>query len=103
MINTLQQIDVFPIALPVTRTFRFSSGSAGAAGETAPLVLVRLTDNEGAVGWGEGRPMPQWSYETIESATTTLRSYLAPAILGQEITDRWGMHQLMHQAIGRGP
>src|SRR5579884_504020 len=101
--NTIQKIEVFPIYLPVTQTFRFSSGSAGSAGGTAPIVLVKLTDSEGQVGWGEGRPMPQWAYETVESVTTTIRSYLGPAILGQEKTDRWGLHQRMHRAIGRGP
>ncbi len=101
--RTIQQVEVFPIRLPITRTFRFSSGSAGAAGETATFVLVRLTDSAGEVGWGEGRPMPQWSYETAEAAVTTIRQYLAPAVLGLEITDRWGLHRRMHSVIGRGP
>ncbi|GHO50696.1 mandelate racemase/muconate lactonizing enzyme family protein [Ktedonospora formicarum] len=101
--SMIQKIDVFPISLPVTQAFRFSSGSAGVAGGNAPIVLVKLTDSEGEVGWGEGRPMPQWAYETIESATTAIRTYLGPAILGQEIVDRWGLHQRMHRAIGRGP
>ena len=89
--RTIQDIQVFPIRLPITNTFRFASGSAGKVGETAPFVLVKLTDTEGEVGWGEGRPMPQWSYETAESITTTIRHYLAPVIVGQEITDRWGI------------
>ena len=101
--KTIQKIEVFPVYLPITQTFRFSSGSAGTAGGAAPIVLVKLTDSEGQVGWGEGRPMPQWAYETVESVTTAIRSYLGPAILGQEITDRWGLHQRMHGAIGRGP
>lgn len=101
--RTIEHIEVFPIRLPVTQTFRFSSGSAGTTGDTAPFVFVKLTDNEGETGWGEGRPLPQWSYETVESIVTTIRNYLAPVILGQEITDRWGLHQRMHSAIGRGP
>lgn len=101
--RTIQNIEVFPLRLPITNTFRFASGSAGKAGDTAAFVLVKLTDNEGEIGWGEGRPMPQWSYETAESITTTIRHYLAPAILGQEITDRWGLHKRMQSAIGRGP
>ncbi len=101
--RTIQNVAVFPLRLPVTQTLRFSSGNAGTAGATALFVLVRLTDSEGAIGWGEGRPMPQWSYETAESVTTAIRNYLAPAILGQEITDRWGLHKRMHNAIGRGP
>src|SRR5438876_4291351 len=101
--RTIQNIEVFPLRLPITNTFRFSSGTAGKVGETALFVLVKLTDNEGEVGWGEGRPLPQWSYDTAESITTTIRSYLAPALLGLEITDRWGLHKSIHSAIGRGP
>lgn len=101
--RTIQSIEVFPIRLPITQTFRFSSGSAGKAGDTASFVLVKLTDSEGEVGWGEGRPMPQWAYETVEAVTTTIRNYLAPALIGHEITDRWGLHKRMHSVIGRGP
>jgi L-alanine-DL-glutamate epimerase-like enolase superfamily enzyme len=101
--RTIQNIEVFPLRLPIIDTFRFSSGSAGKAGDRAHFVLVRLTDSEGETGWGEARPMPQWSYETAESMVTTIRHYLAPAILGQEITDRWGLHKRMHSVVGRGP
>jgi muconate cycloisomerase len=102
-VRTIRSIEVFPIRLPVTATFRFASGSAGAAGEGAPFVLVKVTDSEGQTGWGEGRPMPQWSYETLETATTTIRTYLAPALLGLPVSDRWEMHRTMQRAIGRGP
>lgn len=101
--RTLQKIEVFPVRLPITNTFRFSSGSAGRAGESACFVLVRLTDSAGESGWGEGRPLPQWSYETAESIATTIRRYLAPALPGLEITDRWNLHRRMQSAIGRGP
>src|SRR5438045_7217273 len=101
--RAIQRIEVFPIRLPVSNTFLFASGSAGKAGESAAFVLVRVTDSEGEIGWGEGRPMPQWSYETQETVTTTLRTYLAPAVLGLQVTDHWGLHQRMQRAIGRGP
>lgn len=99
----IARVEVFPVRLPVIRTFTFASGTAGAAGGTAPHVFVRVTDSEGLAGWGEGRPVPQWSYETLESVTTTIRSYLGPAIIGLPVTDRWGLHHAMHRAIGRGP
>lgn len=101
--RTIQKVEIFPVSLPVIGTFRFASGSAGMAGERAPLVFVKVTDSAGEVGWGEGRPMPQWSYETVETVTTTLRAYLAPAICGLPVTDRWELHQRMQRAIGRGP
>ena len=101
--RTIERIDVFPTRLPVVKTFQFASGSAGTAGGTAPHVFVRVTDSQGECGWGEGRPHAAWSYETLESVTSTIRGYLGPALIGLPITDRWGLHQRMHQAIGRGP
>jgi L-alanine-DL-glutamate epimerase-like enolase superfamily enzyme len=102
-VPAIREVRVFPVRLPVTGSFQFASGSAGAVGDTAPLVLVRVVDSEGCHGWGEGRPMPQWSYETLESAVTTIRGHLAPAVCGLPVTDRVDLHRRMHAAIGRGP
>ena len=101
--RTIREVDVRAVALPVTGTFRFASGSAGAAGDRAVLVLVRVVDSEGCHGWGEGRPMPQWAYETAETAVAAIRHHLGPAVLGVSVTDRWDLHRRMHAAIGRGP
>jgi L-alanine-DL-glutamate epimerase-like enolase superfamily enzyme len=101
--RTIERIEAFPVRLPVLKTFQFASGSAGTAGGTAPHVFVKMTDSQGETGWGEGRPHAAWSYETLESVTTTIRGYLAPALIGLDVTDRWGLHQRLHATIGRGP
>jgi muconate cycloisomerase len=101
--RTVQQVEIFPVRLPVTRTFTFASGSAGASGQAAPFVFVKLTDTEGETGWGAVRPMPTWSYETFESLVTTLRHYFAPQLVGLPITDLWGLHRVLHRMVGRGP
>jgi L-alanine-DL-glutamate epimerase-like enolase superfamily enzyme len=101
--RTIERVEVFPVRLPVVKTFQFASGSAGTVGGTAPHVFVKLTDSQGETGWGEGRPHAAWSYETLESVTTTLRGYLGPAVIGLPISDRWGLHQRLHETIGRGP
>ena len=103
MTRTIAQVEVFPVRLPVLAAFQFASGSAGKVGETAPHVYVKVTDSEGLAGWGEGRPVPQWSYETLETVTTTIQHYLTPALLGLPVTDRWGLHRALGRAIGRGP
>ena len=99
----IESIEIFPVLLPVIETFQFASGSAGAAGGDAPHVFVKATDSEGEVGWGEGRPVPQWSYETLETLETTIRDHLAPALLGLPVADRWALHRRMRATIGRGP
>jgi len=102
-LRTIREVQVHPVGVPVTATFRFASGSAGSAGDLAPLVLVRVVDSEGCHGWGEGRPMPQWSYETQETVTAVIRHHLGPAVVGVPATDRWELHRRMHAAVGRGP
>ncbi|MEO7700663.1 MAG: enolase C-terminal domain-like protein [Opitutus sp.] len=101
--RVIRQVDVFPVNLPISRSFVFASGSAGHCGGTAGIVYVKVTDSSGEVGWGEGRPMPSWGYETLESVASTLRLYLIPAVVGQAIWDRMGLHSRMSKAIGRGP
>jgi L-alanine-DL-glutamate epimerase-like enolase superfamily enzyme len=101
--TTIREVEVFPVGVPITRGFTFASGTAGAAGQLATLVFVKITDSAGGVGWGECRPMPSWSYETAASVVTTLRHHFAPAVLGLEIWDRAGLHRRMFAAIGRGP
>lgn len=99
----IKTVEVFPVGVPITRGFTFASGNAGAAGQTAVLVLVKVTDSSGETGWGEGRPIPTWSYETAETVVATLRHQLAPAVIGAEVWDRAGLHRRMFQAVGRGP
>ncbi len=101
--STIAAIEVFPVHLPMIRSFSFASGSAGQAGGKASHVFVKLTDSDGAVGWGEGRPVTGWSYETLETITTTLRQHVAPAVIGLPVGDRWGLHRVMQRVIGRGP
>jgi L-alanine-DL-glutamate epimerase-like enolase superfamily enzyme len=67
-----------------------------------PSVLVRLTDEDGVQGWGQAVPIPTWTYETVESVETTLRHYLAKAILGADPADMHSVHQRMGQAIKPG-
>jgi muconate cycloisomerase len=100
--SRIRSVEVFPVGVRVKSTFTFASGSAGGTGDEIILIYVKIIDDEGVVGWGECRPMRQWSYETPESAVTTIRRYLAPAVIGHELSDRAGLHARMNAAIGRG-
>lgn len=96
-------VEAFPVEVPVTKTFTFASGTAGAAGSSVTVPFVKVTDSDGQVGWGEGRPSPSWNYETADSILSTIGDYLAPAVLGLQPADRWGLHHRMRSAIGLGP
>ena len=78
----ISEVTVFPTRLPFRTTFKISRGAVGSQAEGAPHIYVRVTADDGAVGWGEARPSHRWSYETEETVVTTLRRYLGPAVVG---------------------
>ena len=64
-----------------------------------PTVIVRLTDDAGRQGYGQAVPVETWTYETVETVASTLRHYLAPAVLGADPTDLAAVHARMEAAI----
>jgi L-alanine-DL-glutamate epimerase-like enolase superfamily enzyme len=64
-----------------------------------PSVLVKVTCEDGSIGWGQSVPIPTWSYETPESVLSTLEHYLAPALIGRNPFDVAGAHEAMRKAI----
>ncbi|GGD94343.1 mandelate racemase/muconate lactonizing enzyme family protein [Paenibacillus nasutitermitis] len=99
----IYNIEVFPLILPMKQDFTISSGSVGAKSQGAPHVYVKVTADNGAIGWGEARPSHRWSYETLETVTSTLTNYLRPALLGANVTDLCTIHSIMNKEIKAGP
>lgn len=95
-------VEVFVLHFRQKAAFVLAGGVAGAPGTPSPRVLVKVTTDEGGAGWGEATPTPRWTYETVESIVTTLRSYLAPAVLGLPAWDLDGVHRAMGRAINPG-
>jgi muconate cycloisomerase len=86
-------VDIKRFDYPLLGEFKFfKSGSR-------PSILVRLTDEDGVQGWGQSVPVETWTYETAESVESTLRHYLAPAILGADPSDLADVHARMERAI----
>ena len=89
----IARIDLFPMRYPMTGYFKFFSGPHGSAGRAA--VAVKVTADNGVVGWGQSVPIAKWSYETLETATIVLRDYYAPVLIGRNPADIEGaMHEL---------
>ncbi|GAB2694536.1 mandelate racemase/muconate lactonizing enzyme family protein [Paenibacillus thermoaerophilus] len=95
----ISAIDVFPLRLPMKQTFRTSRGTVGDESAGAPHVYVRVTGDNGAVGWGEARPSPRWSYETPESVCSAIENYIRPALVGQRADDLAAVHRIMNREI----
>lgn len=95
---TIARIEIFPLLYPVVGRFKFFERSDGRPGGRA-AVLIKITASDGTVGWGQSVPIPKWSYETIESVTSTLQRYLIPELLGRDPFDTAGLLRAMNGAI----
>src|SRR4051812_29027666 len=74
---TITCIETMPVLYPTVGQFKFFEQPPGRkAGR--PCVVVKVTADDGSVGWGECVPSPRWSYETLETVQSTIERYLAP-------------------------
>ena len=76
--SSISRIDVFTATLP----FRLSFGHALAARRSTTNVYVRVTLEDGSVGFGEGVPREYVTGETIEGAVAAIAERYAPLVLG---------------------
>ncbi|UCG48539.1 MAG: hypothetical protein JSU94_01945 [Phycisphaerales bacterium] len=96
----IERIELFPVRYPTKGYFKFFTGPRGSYGRGA--VIVKITADQGAVGWGQSIPSPLWSYETLETDTTVMADYLAPALIGHDPLDIDGAHRAMDRAPAPG-
>jgi L-alanine-DL-glutamate epimerase-like enolase superfamily enzyme len=94
----IAKVESFPVSYPVVGRFKFFEGPPGRPGGR-PAVLVKITADNGIVGWGQSVPTPKWSYETLETVHSTLTRYLAPELIGLDPFDVEGIHAAMNRAI----
>jgi L-alanine-DL-glutamate epimerase-like enolase superfamily enzyme len=98
----IERIDVLPLRLPLKAVATLSRGVSRTIEEGKQLVLVRMTADDGTVGWGEAGPSRRWSAETTHSCHTTIKHYLAPALLGRDPFDISGLHAAMDAELAPG-
>jgi muconate cycloisomerase len=84
----IKKVEVFPTSVEFRHTFVIGRGKVGTAGQGGRYVFVRVESADGRVGWGETNTIPSWSYETLESVTSTIRNYLTPIVLNRSPFDQ---------------
>ena len=77
----IDSITLREIRLPLVEPFRISSGVT----TTRRILLLELVDADGASTWSEcvAGDFPNYSPESIDTATLAIREWLAPRVLGQ--------------------
>ncbi len=81
--SKISQVSVFPTAIGMKDVFTIGTGFVGDSAVAGHHIFVKITTDDGYIGWGEQRALPSWSYETVESITSTIRYHLAPLLLGR--------------------
>jgi L-Ala-D/L-Glu epimerase len=101
----IASVEVFPIRLPLRAVLTLPRGASRTLDEGKRVALVKITDTDGNVGWGEAGPSRRWSAETLESCVSSIRNYLAPVVTGHDVFDIAGLHAKMNQelAVGMDP
>ncbi len=97
---TIERIELFTVRYPTKGYFKFFIGPGGTYGRGA--VIVKITTDEGVIGWGQSIPSPMWSYETLETAKIVLRDYLGPVLKGRNPLNIDEAHKAMDLALAPG-
>lgn len=101
MSNRIARVDAYPVVYPVHGYFKFFEAPRGRK-PGRPAVVVRIITESGATGWGQSVPVNRWSYETLETAYTTIKNYLGPELIGRDPFDVEAIHAAMNSVIAPG-
>lgn len=79
----IERIDIYRVGMPLIYPFRTAYGND----DRIESILVRMAGG-GQIGWGESTPWqsPGYSPECAPTAMIVVRDFLAPQLIGQDIT-----------------
>jgi len=94
----ITSVELREIRLPLIHFFETSFGRT----TERRILLLRLRDKDGAEGWGEctAGEGPFYCEEWTETAWATIKTFLAPLVIGKEIGTAASVWQLMSAARG---
>ncbi len=98
----IQTVEVFPVRLPLKAVVTLARGVSRTIEEGKQISMVKITADDGTCGWGEAGPSRRWSAETTYSTYTTIKHYLAPALIGRDPFDIAGLHEAMNVELAPG-
>ena len=96
-------LETFVVSLPVRRPHTW-------AGNFSPpgrgYVVLKLTLEDGTVGWGEAQVLKDWggeygarSGESHETACVVIRELLAPIVIGEDVREIENVHAKMDRLV----
>ncbi|MCJ0930465.1 mandelate racemase/muconate lactonizing enzyme family protein [Virgibacillus halodenitrificans] len=95
----IHSIEVFVVEFPLIEPFVISYASY----DSMPSVIVKLTTEDGWVGYGEGVADEHVTGESVESVFQIITKTLAPQLIGQNPMNLEKIHDVMNKAILGAP
>lgn len=94
---TIARIETWPIDVPILPAMVISSSAGTHA--ASPFCMVRLTDVDGIVGYGEVSCTPGWSGEWGVTAAQIIHHCIAPAIVGVPVPGPLAVPAILERAL----
>lgn len=91
----ISKIEAIPFSIPYIHPLRFASGEQ----HTANHILVKVTGEDGVVGYGEAPPRPYTYGETQAGIKDVVENVFAPDLIGLDVLDREKMIAKMNRTV----
>lgn len=99
---TIKSIETLIVQLPTRREHKW----VGLSERIGRYLIVKMTDSDGRVGWGEAPALKDWGGEfgryygeSTRIAKTIIDAYLAPAVIGIEVGNFVELHARMDATV----
>lgn len=95
----IKEIDIYAIRLPLIEPFIISYHTY----DDMPSIIVKITTEDGLVGYGEAVADEHVTGETWESTYAMLKNTLAPLLIGKNPMEFERLHEIMDKAVYQAP
>jgi L-alanine-DL-glutamate epimerase-like enolase superfamily enzyme/pyrroloquinoline quinone (PQQ) biosynthesis protein C len=83
--NRIEMLTIYQLGIPFHQAFKHALHSR----EESDAVIIKVTDSDGRVGFGESLPRSYVTGETTDSMIARVREHLAPRILRESFAPGW--------------
>ncbi|MCG8652871.1 MAG: hypothetical protein MI861_23730, partial [Pirellulales bacterium] len=95
----ISSITAIPIAVPLRKPMKLASETI----TSAENLLVRVTESDGAEGWGEAASAPTMTGELLPGMVAAVERAIAPALIGLPSDDLGPANKALNGSIYGNP
>jgi len=91
----IQSIETYRVSVPLKKPFKTALRTLS----VAQSVIVKITSDDGQVGYGEAPPTHVITGETLASIESAINDVIAPRLMQESILEREHLFYVLHSAI----